>query len=226
MTGIAWPKSARRPAGSRREYVVNASGVRLGEVSALAGGEVIRMWPRKGEYWLLDREFGTRLRRIVFAAPTKESKGVHVIPTAHGNALLGPSSDDLDDPDDKSTSEERLQQVFEQTRRLVPSVSLDQAIKSFAANRPACEERVIVRFDAGVANLLHVTNRSSGVGSSLGTADHVRGPPSRRPGWTWVSAPPRRPRCPRSPACTTTLRPRRSPRSTRDTARSCACASR
>ena len=68
-----------------------------------------------------------------------------------------------------------LAHVFERARRLVPSVSLDYAIKTFAANRPASEEKVILRFDATVSNLLHVANRSSGVGSSLGTADHALG---------------------------------------------------
>jgi glycerol-3-phosphate dehydrogenase len=168
--------AVRTPSGRfEARYAVNATGVRLGEVSALAGGEAIRMWPRKGEYWLLDREFGSRLQRIVFAAPSTESKGIHVLPTTHGNALLGPSGADTDGPDDRSTSEEMLAYVFERAKRLVPSVSLDYAIKSFAANRPASEERVRVRFDAIVPNLLHVVNRSSGVASSLGTADYALG---------------------------------------------------
>jgi glycerol-3-phosphate dehydrogenase len=156
-------------------FVVNASGVRLGEVSALAGGETFRMWPRRGEYWLLDREFGSRLQRIVFAAPSKESKGIHVLPTTHGNALLGPSGEDIGAPDDKATHEDMLAHVFERAQRLVPSVSLDYAVKTFAANRPASEEKVILRFDGTVSNLLHIANRSSGVGSSLGTADHALG---------------------------------------------------
>jgi glycerol-3-phosphate dehydrogenase len=154
-------------------FVVNAAGLGAGEISAMAGGEHIPLWPRKGEYWLLDREFGERLQRIVFAIPTSASKGIHVVPTTHGNALLGPSSDDRDAPEDTSTSEDVLQRVFEQARRLVPSVSLDDAIKVFAANRPASEPRVRIGFDARVPALLHVVNRSSGVGSSLGTADHV-----------------------------------------------------
>lgn len=156
-------------------FVVNASGVAAGRISELAGGEPFTMWPRKGEYWLLDREFGEQLTRIVFAIPTAESKGIHVIPTSHGNALLGPSSDDFDNPEDKSTSEPVLERVFEQARRMVPSVSLDDAIKVFAANRPASEERLRVEVDARVPNLVHAVNRSSGVGSSLGTADYVLG---------------------------------------------------
>jgi glycerol-3-phosphate dehydrogenase len=154
-------------------FVVNASGVRLGAVSALAGGDAFRMWPRKGEYWVLDREFGARLQRIVFAAPSKESKGLHVIPTPDGTALLGPSADEIESPEDKTTHEEVLASVFERARRLVPSVSLDYAIKSYAANRPASDDKVIARVDAGVRNMIHVANRSSGVGASPGTADYI-----------------------------------------------------
>ena len=115
--------TAVRTPGARVDarFVVNASGVRLGEVSALAGGEAFRMWPRKGEYWVLDREFGSRLQRIVFAAPSKESKGLHVVPTSDGTALLGPSADDMEQPEDKATHEETLASVFERARRLVPS---------------------------------------------------------------------------------------------------------
>lgn len=171
--GAAIASVATSRSTNRARFVVNATGVRLGEVSALAGGEAIQMWPRKGEYWLLDREFGQRLSRIVFAAPTAQTKGIHVVPTTHGNALLGPSGDDFDQPDDRSTNEEVLGHVFEQAKRLVPSVTRDDAIKVFAANRPASHERVRVRFDMEVANLLHVVNRSSGVGASLGTADYV-----------------------------------------------------
>ncbi len=126
------------------------------------------MWPRKGEYWVLDREFGSQLQRIVFAAPSKESKGIHVVPTSDGTALLGPSAIEIDSPDDKSTHEQVLASVFERAQRLVPSVSLEFAIKSYAANRPASDEKVIARIDAHVGNLVHVANRSSGVGASPG----------------------------------------------------------
>ena len=55
----------------------------------------------------------------------------------------------------------------------VPMVTLDSAIKTYAANRAACEETVRVRPDAGVPNLIHVGNRSTGVSASPGTADRV-----------------------------------------------------
>ena len=157
----------------RTRFVVNAAGLGLGLVSHLAGGEEFRMTPRKGEYWLLDREFGSQLSHIVFAAPLPDTKGIHVVPTTNGTALLGPSVEDNDRPYDKATDEATLDYVFERARRLVPSVSLAYAIKTFAAVRAASDERIRVRVDRRVPNLVHAANRSTGVSSSLGIADLV-----------------------------------------------------
>jgi len=164
----------RTPHGvSGARFVVNAAGLGLGTISELARGESFRVWPRKGEYWLLDRQFGSRLRHIVFATPLPDTKGIHVVPTTNGSALLGPSAQDSDRPTDKETDEPTLTEVYERARRLVPSVSLDCAIKTFAAIRPASDERIRVRIDRAVPNLVHAANRSTGVSSSLGIADLV-----------------------------------------------------
>jgi glycerol-3-phosphate dehydrogenase len=154
------------------DYVVNASGLGMGVVSALAGGEELRMYPRMGEYWILDRDFGKRLRHIVFAAPQPDTKGIHVIPTTSDTVLLGPSAEDGGYPD-RPTHRSTLGHVFDRAQRLVPSISRDLVIKSYAGNRPASDEKVRVRMDRKVPNLVHVSNRSSGVGTSLGTADRV-----------------------------------------------------
>ncbi|HYM83662.1 MAG TPA: NAD(P)/FAD-dependent oxidoreductase [Candidatus Dormibacteraeota bacterium] len=164
----------RTPTGvDRVGFVVNAAGLALGTISELAGGECLRLWPRKGEYWLLDRRFGSRLRHIVFATPLPDTKGIHVVPTTNGTALLGPSVEDNDRPTDKETDGPTLDYIFERARRMVPAVSLDLAIKSFAAIRPASDERIRVRVDGRVSNLVHAGNRSTGVSSSLGMADMV-----------------------------------------------------
>jgi glycerol-3-phosphate dehydrogenase len=166
--------AATTPEGEiEARFVVNAAGLQADRVSQLAGGESFRMWPRKGQYWILDRAFGARLRHIVFAAPATETKGIHVVPTTRGSVLLGPTADDGEDRDDKATVSERLQDAFEHARRLVPSVSLDHAIRTYAALRPACDEPFFIRRDARVANLIHTVNRSFGVSASLGSADYV-----------------------------------------------------
>jgi glycerol-3-phosphate dehydrogenase len=168
LTAVVTPKGVLRT-----RYVVNAAGLGMGLVSNLAGGEPFVMTPRKGEYWLLDREFGSRLSHIVFAAPLPDTKGIHVVPTTNGTALLGPSVEDNDRPYDKATDETTLQYVFDRAHRLVPSVTLDYAIKTFAAIRAASDERIRVRVDRIVPNLVHAGNRSTGVSSSLGIAEMV-----------------------------------------------------
>jgi glycerol-3-phosphate dehydrogenase len=154
-------------------WVVNAAGLAGGTISVLAGGEDIRIWPRKGQYWILDRAFGERLHKMVLPVPMPHSRGVQVVPTTNGSALLGPDAQDITDPDDKSTDPASLQAILRLTEQLVPEVSLDYAIKTYAANRVACDETVRVRPDAHRPNLLQVGNRSTGVSASPGTADRV-----------------------------------------------------
>ena len=52
-------------------------------------------------------------------------------------------------------------------------MTLDYAIKTFAAIRAASDERIRVRVDRIVPNLVHAGNRSTGVSSSLGIAEMV-----------------------------------------------------
>jgi len=131
------------------------------------------MWPRQGQYWILDREFGQQMNRIVLPVPMPSSRGIEVAPTTNGSVLLGPDAVDGTDPADTSTDPARLREVFERTRRLVPSVSLDMAIKSYAANRPAADEPVRLRMDRIVANLVQAGNRSTGVSTSPAFASRV-----------------------------------------------------
>jgi glycerol-3-phosphate dehydrogenase len=155
-------------------FVVNAAGVQADAISAHAGGEEFSMWPRKGQFWVLDREFGSRLRHLVVAVPTPTTRGVLVVPTTHGSALIGPTAQDQNDRYDKSTVHETLLNVFEKARLLVPSVSLDFAIKTYAGARPASEPVYRVKRDAKVENLVHAAAiRSTGVSSSPAVADLV-----------------------------------------------------
>ena len=124
------------------------------------------MWPRKGQYWILDRDFGQQVSKIVLPIPTPSSRGVEVAPTTNGSLLLGPDAEEGGEPDDRSTAAENLTRIFAQTRRLIPSISLDRAIKTYAGNRPAADGSVRLGFDGVVGNLVHARNRSTGVSTS------------------------------------------------------------
>jgi glycerol-3-phosphate dehydrogenase len=152
-------------------FVVNAAGVRAATVSALADGEPLESFPRKGQYVVLDRSFGSRLSCIVFSTHTPTTKGSNVVPTTHGSVLLGPTAHDLDDPEDRATDPETIDWIVANAARLVPATASAHRIKTFAANRPAGDEPHRVRMDKQVANLLHVTDRSAGVSVSPAAAD-------------------------------------------------------
>lgn len=155
----------------RARYIVNAAGVGAGEISAMAGGEELRYWPRKGQYAVVDRAFAQRLTRIVFCTHSATTKGINVVPTTHGSALLGPTAHDLTDPDDKATDAPTVAALIESATKLVPSITPEFIMKSFAANRPASDEQHRLRFDRQVPNLLHCTDRSAGVSISPAAAD-------------------------------------------------------
>ena len=140
-------------------------------MSRLAGGEPFAVWPRRGQYVLLDRELGRRLRTIVFATQQPDTKGVHVVPTTHGTCLLGPTASDHDDPRDTATDAATLAAVRAGAARLVPATAAAAPIKVFAANRPASDERLRVRLDARVGTLLHATSRSTGVSTAPAVAE-------------------------------------------------------
>jgi glycerol-3-phosphate dehydrogenase len=166
LTGVITPFGR---IGAR--FVVNVAGVAAGFVSALAGGEELRIWPRKGQYWILDREFGQQMRKLILPVPMPHTRGVQVVPTTNGSALLGPDARDTDDPEDKSTDPDSLAAIVAKCRELVPDLPMSSVIKSYAANRPACEETVRVRFDTRRPNLLQVGNRSTGVSAAPATAE-------------------------------------------------------
>jgi glycerol-3-phosphate dehydrogenase len=157
----------------RARFIVNAAGVAAGGVSRLAGGEDLGYWPRKGQYAVLDRAFAGSLSRIVFSTHAATTKGINVVPTTHGSALLGPTALDITDPDDKSTDLGTIDRVIAAAATLVPGISRQHVIKFFAANRPASDEQHRLRFDARVPNLLHCTNRSAGVSISPAAAHRV-----------------------------------------------------
>jgi glycerol-3-phosphate dehydrogenase len=168
--------AAITPKGTfRAKYFINAAGLYADNISHLAGGEEFRMWPRKGQFWLLDSEFGSKFRHIIWGVtiPESDNKGIHVVPTTSHSLLIGPSSKDIEDRHDTSTDIETLSYVFEKTKRMVPTLSLEYAIKAFGSLRPACDEPFFVRMDHHVPNLLHTVSRSIGVTVSPALSDLV-----------------------------------------------------
>jgi len=120
----------------RCTWVVNCAGLHADEVMAWAGLDGFTIRPRKGEYYVLDKA-KSKVRHILFPCPTPISKGILVTPTTHGNTLIGPNAQQIDDKSDRSATAAGLAEVWQGARRLVPSLDVRDAIAVFAGLRPS-----------------------------------------------------------------------------------------
>lgn len=91
--------------------------------------------PRKGQYYLLDRLRELPFYMTMFQCPTAMGKGVLVSPTVHGNLLLGPTAEDITDPEDTSTTAAGLKTILDRVRFTWPGVSTRSTITTFSGVR-------------------------------------------------------------------------------------------
>lgn len=155
--------------------VVNAAGVNGDVIAREAHAEAFDMWPRKGQFLLLDRAVGERVPKILTTIPTAHTRGVLAVPTTNRGVLVGPTATDETDRTDKSTDQDTLRWIWRQAGRLIPGLSRRHVIKAFAGLRPAAARTYRVEVATGVANLVHAVGiRSTGVSSSPAVAGLVR----------------------------------------------------
>ena len=95
----------------KTRFVVNAAGVHSQAVHEMFLPHEFTIHPVRGEYDLLDKSEGTRCNTVVFQCPGPEGKGVLVSPTVHGNLIVGPSAEEIPDPDDTATDTVHIPEV-------------------------------------------------------------------------------------------------------------------
>ena len=154
--------------------IVNAAGIHAGEISALAGGEEIRMLPRKGEYIIFDKSMAARTKTVIFSAPSERGKGVLFAPTAHGNMLAGPTAQ-FTEMDDTSTTREGLEEALCGAQHYAPSIERRAAIAVFAGLRAASERHdFIVEASKSAPGLINAAGiESPGLTASPAIAEHI-----------------------------------------------------
>ena len=130
----------RLNSGSYRcRYLVNAAGWGAPAISEMLHTERPdwQLQAVKGQYLVLDRSCGDLARHVLFPLPDKtKGKGTTVCPTYHGNLLLGPDAEFVEDPYDLSTQFDKLQNIFRRAQQLVPALPRNKIIRSYAGMRP------------------------------------------------------------------------------------------
>ncbi len=118
------------------KYVVNCAGLYADEISEMVAEPFFKIVPRRGEYFVLDTDAGDHVGRVIFQAREDDTKGCIVTPTVHGNILVGPSAEDLQDKDDNATTQERMDLIKSVIQRSVVGIPYNHVIRSFAGIRP------------------------------------------------------------------------------------------
>ena len=120
-------------------YVLCAAGVDSGEVHGFLEEPGYTIVPTRGQYYLLDKNEGGRVDRVIFQCPNEKGKGVLVSPTVHGNLLVGPDAEVVTGAHDTAVTAEGLAAIAEAARRSVPGVDLRANIRNFAGVRANCK---------------------------------------------------------------------------------------
>jgi glycerol-3-phosphate dehydrogenase len=159
----------------RARFIINAAGLFADDVCRMVGIDDVRIRPRKGEEFLLDKKKEHLTNRLIFPLPNAASKGTIVIKTSDGNPMIGPTADDVDDKYDLSTSAEGLRKVFEAARRMVPSVCERDIIAYFAGLRPVAGDDFVIRHEKDVPGFVTVAGiQSPGLTAAPAIAEYVR----------------------------------------------------
>ena len=115
--------------------IINAAGVFADQIAKMVGDDSFTIIPRRGEYILLDRECGSHLKQTIFKTPNEMGKGILASPTASGNLILGPTSENIEDKDDKNTTPAGLDAVKTGVFQSVKGINLGKSITSFTGLR-------------------------------------------------------------------------------------------
>ena len=155
----------------RSHFVVNAAGQYSDIIAKIAGDTSFNIHPRRGAYMLLDKECGGLVSHTIFRTPTKMGKGILVSPTVDGNLLVGPTSEDITDKTDTSTTAEGFSKLFREDT--VKNIPFNKTITSFCGLRSigSTGDFILSSFKRGFINAGGI--ESPGLSASPAIAEYI-----------------------------------------------------
>ncbi len=157
--------------------VINAAGVYADQIYSMVsnGQELVDIHPRKGEYFVLDRQKEQLVNRVIYPVPSEKGKGVLAVPTIHGNILLGPNSDFVTDKEGVDATQEALSFIRRELDKTIKNVPMGNVIRTFAGLRPTGTTHDFVIEEASDAkNFINVACiESPGLASAPAISEYV-----------------------------------------------------
>ena len=155
--------------------IINCAGVYGDKINNMISNNKINIIPKRGQYYLLDKTVGDLVNTIIFQCPTAKGKGVVVTPTVHGNLIVGPDSQIIEDKNDTATTKDNLGHIINTAKVSVPNIPLDQVITTFAGIRAEAETKDFIIEEAkdlpGFINVIGI--KSPGLSAAPAIAEYV-----------------------------------------------------
>lgn len=119
--------------------VVNCAGLYSDVLNNMVSEDKIKIIPRRGEYYIVDKKFGDTFHAAIFQLPTKMGKGVLVAPTVDNTILIGPTAEDIDDKADTRTTAVGLEKVLKYARLTWENIPTRNFVTTFSGLRAHCD---------------------------------------------------------------------------------------
>jgi glycerol-3-phosphate dehydrogenase len=120
-------------------YIVNCAGCFASGISRMVGVDDYSNVAKAGEIYILDKNLPYAPSCLVNPLPKPESRGILIVPTVHGNTLLGPNVEYRDDVEDTATTRAGLEQVLKSVQRRIPQISAADSVTQFTGVRPTSD---------------------------------------------------------------------------------------
>ena len=116
----------------RSRFIVNSAGLYCDKVSAMLGVDDYKIYPCRGQYYILDKVADSLLDIPAYPVPRPGigGLGVHLTPTIDGNIIIGPSAEYQDEADDYASTADVMEQLFSEAKALLPAIERRHIIGS------------------------------------------------------------------------------------------------
>ncbi|MDD3439256.1 MAG: NAD(P)/FAD-dependent oxidoreductase, partial [Clostridiaceae bacterium] len=116
-------------------FVINCAGLYSDKVNEMVAAPSFKILPRRGQYNLFDKSLGNFVNTVIFQCPSDFGKGVLIAPTVHGNILIGPDAEDIEDKEAIQTTPEGISYIWEASARSAKGLKPNAVITAFAGIR-------------------------------------------------------------------------------------------
>jgi glycerol-3-phosphate dehydrogenase len=161
----------------KAKYVINCAGVYADKINNMVASPSFKIIPRRGQYFLLEKKAGSLVNRVIFQCPTKLGKGVLVTRTVHGNLIVGPNAENLDDNEDIQTTAMGLEEVRNASYKTSNKIPFNLVITSFSGLRATSTTGdFIIEESKEAENFINVAGiESPGLSAAPAIAEYVVG---------------------------------------------------